>query len=586
MIHRVSANHPSFHDVTFTPGLNVVLADRSSASSERDTRNGVGKSMLIEIIDFCLGSRADPRKGLRIPPLAKWAFTLDLTIGDSRVNVTRHVDDPGRVYVEGKTDGWEQQPDSDSDDALSFSVAQWRSLLGARLFGTFDQQLNSRYKPHFRSLVSYFVRRRADAYLQPFQHFRQQKTWDWQLHIAYLLGLNWEYVANSQTLRDEEDDLKLFEAAIKTGAMESVVGTVGELETRRIQLEQQIAIDSRALTTFRVHPQYESIEQEADRLTRETHQLANLNVVDRRLLGRYEESIEEESTSSDDLLDRLYEESGLVLSASARRTLDQARTFHRQIIANRRDFLETEIDRIRQAINHRERQIRELSEQRATVMDVLRTHGAIHEMTKLQERHGALTGQLEKVRSILRDMKEINSKKLQLKTARAELSRIAARDHEERRDTWAEAIRLFNGHSQALYETPGELVIELTEYGYKHRVDIERSGSEGIEKMKILCFDLALLQLQHLAGRRIDFMIHDTILYDSVDTRQRALALERAHEVATGTGGQYICTINSDMIPSSDFTHGFDFERFVRLTLSDSSPSESLFGMRFDRSDA
>ena len=102
--------------------------------------------------------------------------------------------------------------------------------------------------------------------------------------------------------------------------------------------------------------------------------------------------------------------------------------------------------------------------------------------------------------------------------------------------------------------------------------------------MKILCFDLALLQMQHMAGRGIDFVIHDTILYDSVDTRQRALAFERAHRVATETGGQYICTVNSDMIPGLDFTDGFDFQQHVRLTLSDSSPSESLFGMRFDRS--
>ena len=584
MIHGVSANHSSFHDVTFNSGLNVIVAARSATSSERDTRNGVGKSMLIEIIDFCLGSKADPRKGLRIPPLADWAFTLELTIGDNRVSATRRVDDPGRVYIEGRTAGWERQPDNDSADAPSFSVRQWRSLLGAQLFGVSDPQVNSTYTPHFRSLISYFVRRRADAYLQPFQHFRQQRTWDWQLHIAYLLGLNWEYVANCQGLRDDEDDLKLIEAAIKTGAMESVVGTVGEMETKRIQLEQQIAIDSRALTTFRLHPQYESIEQEADRLTRTIHDLANLNVLDRRLLARYEESIEEESTPSDVLLDRLYEESGFVLSVSARRTLDQARTFHRQIIANRRDFLETEVDRIRESISRRETQVRDLSEQRATVMEVLRTHGALHEMTKLQERHGALKGQLDRVQSNLRDMKELNSKKLHLKTAKAELSRVAARDHEERRDTWSHAIRFFNGHSQALYETPGELVIELAEYGYKCRVDIERSGSEGIEKMKILCFDLALFQMQHMAGRGIDFVIHDTILYDSVDTRQRALAFERAHRVATETGGQYICTVNSDMIPGLDFTDGFDFQQHVRLTLSDSSPSESLFGMRFDRS--
>jgi uncharacterized protein YydD (DUF2326 family) len=55
MIYSVSANQRSFHTVTFTTGLNVILAERSETSTEKDTRNGLGKSTLIEIIDFCLG---------------------------------------------------------------------------------------------------------------------------------------------------------------------------------------------------------------------------------------------------------------------------------------------------------------------------------------------------------------------------------------------------------------------------------------------------------------------------------------------------------------------------------------------------
>ena len=55
MIHGVYANQSSFHPVKFSTGLNVVLAERTHASSQKDTRNGLGKSTLIEIIDFCLG---------------------------------------------------------------------------------------------------------------------------------------------------------------------------------------------------------------------------------------------------------------------------------------------------------------------------------------------------------------------------------------------------------------------------------------------------------------------------------------------------------------------------------------------------
>jgi uncharacterized protein YydD (DUF2326 family) len=52
MIHGVTANKESFRKVTFLPGLNLVLADRSQVASKKDTTNALGKSTLVEIIDF------------------------------------------------------------------------------------------------------------------------------------------------------------------------------------------------------------------------------------------------------------------------------------------------------------------------------------------------------------------------------------------------------------------------------------------------------------------------------------------------------------------------------------------------------
>ena len=39
MIHSITANQPSFRRVELTPGLNVILADRTEESSRKDTRN-------------------------------------------------------------------------------------------------------------------------------------------------------------------------------------------------------------------------------------------------------------------------------------------------------------------------------------------------------------------------------------------------------------------------------------------------------------------------------------------------------------------------------------------------------------------
>ena len=177
MIHGVSANQKSFHAVTFTTGLNIILAERSTFSTEKDTRNGIGKSTLIEIIDFCLGSRLTKGKGLLIEPLEQWAFTIDITLDGNRVKVTRSVAEQNLIVVDGPTKGWTEQPDIDEKTGQKFFRAdRWRTLLGWVLFDIPRSIDQLPYKPSYRSLVSYLVRLGSDAYSSPFRHFRQQKT--------------------------------------------------------------------------------------------------------------------------------------------------------------------------------------------------------------------------------------------------------------------------------------------------------------------------------------------------------------------------------------------------------------------------
>ncbi|MCA9178175.1 MAG: hypothetical protein KDB14_27110, partial [Planctomycetales bacterium] len=191
MIHRVTSNHRSFHPVEFTTGLNIILADRSEASTEKDTRNGVGKSTLLEIINFCLGSRPAKGKGLLIEPLQSWVFTVDITLRDNRVKVTRAVADHNRIVVEGPTDGWPEQPDQDEQTGERvYKAERWRTLLGWALFDLPHSSDQLPYRQSFRSLISYVVRLGPDAYASPFRHVRQQKTWDSQLHTAYVLWMN------------------------------------------------------------------------------------------------------------------------------------------------------------------------------------------------------------------------------------------------------------------------------------------------------------------------------------------------------------------------------------------------------------
>ena len=229
-----------------------------------------------------------------------------------------------------------------------------------------------------------------------------------------------------------------------------------------------------------------------------------------------------------------------------------------------------------------ERRIRELTESRARLLEILTTHGALEEMVKLQERHVTRCQELERVKAQIERRRQMESEERRVARDKAELAELAAHDHEERRDIWKTPVRLFNLNSQALYRAPGHLVIDTTESGLQFKIEISKSGSDGIGKMKIFCFDLALLAFS--AGRRlrIDFLVHDSEMFDGVDSRQKAAAIQRAAEVAHATGTQYVCALNSDMVPYNDFREGFEFDEHVRLRLTDGDPAGTLLGMVFD----
>ena len=87
--------------------------------------------------------------------------------------------------------------------------------------------------------------------------------------------------------------------------------------------------------------------------------------------------------------------------------------------------------------------------------------------------------------------------------------------------------------------------------------------------------------MQQILGKNIDFLIHDSIIYEDVDERQVAHAIEQAAAKADEYNFQYIMTINSDMIPYSDFRNDFNFEKHIKLKLSDENESGSLLGIRY-----
>jgi uncharacterized protein YydD (DUF2326 family) len=579
MIKKLSANHPSFKTVEFSAGFNVILADRTQESTKRDSRNGLGKSTLIEIIHFCLGAKASKGKGLRVAALKGWEFTLDLDVDGKEFSVTRRVDDPNDFFVEGETNHWPVKPKKKKGE-YAFGLRDWNALLG-HLFYKLPLETEEKYQPTFRSLISYGIRRGKDAFSTPFEHYRKQVEWNKQVHNAFLLGLAWPDASELQLLKDRKKGLESLKKAAKTGMVKGLVGSLGDLEARRVRLQKKADVEVADLASFKVHRQYTEIRMQANELTEEIHENSNKNAIDQRMLSLYEKALTEENVPVPNAIEKLYADAGISLPGVTLRRIEEVQAFHHDIIENRRGFLAAEVSRLKREVQSREQIIKDKSNERATVMAVLQTHGALEEYTLIQKRHLETVSELNSVTSSIENLKACETGLSQLKIDQEVLQQKARRDYDERREIWEKAIELFNAFTERLYNVPGRLVIDVAATGFKFDVEIERSGSSGVGNMKVFCYDMTIASLWAEKSPSPKLVVHDSAIFDGVDERQRALALEVAARESEARRFQYICAMNSDEVPWSEFTEGFDICTFVRATLTDATVGGSLLGLRF-----
>jgi len=584
MIHRVFSNLASFSELTFRPGLNVLLADRSPGATQRQTRNGAGKTSLIELFHFLLGADCDPDSLFRIPDLVDASFGMDFDIKGQMVRAERSGSQPSKIVVSGDTTAWPISPKVERETGeLVISNANWKHVLGNQIFGLpSDPDGSNPYDPSFRSLISYFVRRQnSNGFQEPTKIAGQQQLGDQQVSISFLLGLDWTISQAWQVVRDRERLIRELKRAAKTGALGEVIGTTAQLRTK-VTLAEQVAEELRkAVTSFRVLEEYHAFEAEAAQLSRELSELADANTLDRRFVGDLKETIASEVPPPYIDLRRVFDEAGVVLPEKALRRFEDVRNFHESVIENRKSYLEQELEAATRRIAERDRKQQAFDDRRAKAMAILRSHGALEQLTLLQSALTAAEAEVEALRQQFKTAEAIEGQKTAMDIERAQLIARLQQDFHDHAKALKDAIVAFEKISKALYEQPGSLTISHSANGPVFDVQIHAAKSKGINNMQIFCFDLMLSELCAKRNSGPGFLVHDSHLFDGVDERQVAKALELGGSSDDTSVEQYIVTMNSDDLPST-FSDEFDIQRAILpVRLTDATADGGLFGIRF-----
>lgn len=581
MIHRIYADDPRFKDLSLGPGLNILLADKSPGATSKQTRNGAGKSSMLAVIHFVLGS-SDRDKLFTAGPLQEIRFGLEFDLAGSLIRAERSGRPRSGVRVSGDFSGWPIVPKKPKKaEHFEISVEDWKLVLGQQMFGLAPDAAKDRLK--FRALLPYFVRT-SGGMTDPLKHFAQQNLADSQILLSFLLGLDCSLPQQWQRVREQEEHFEQLKKSQSAGFLGEHIGNSAELKTQIILVEQDVERLERALASFRVLDSYHDVEREASQITIQLSELANANVLDRRYLDELQHTTVADVPPAPEDLHALYEESRILLPSLVRRRYEEVTAFHASVVRNRRSYLNAEIDLTEQRIAHRDMEQRRLDERRAELMALLAESGALEHFTALQGELARHQAKLEQLRQRHKTAEAIESTGSTLRIDRARLQHRLRQTYVEQEAQIRDAVRTFADITGRLYERPyiGTFTIDATENGPVFDPSIPAQRSHGVNNMRIFCFDMMLMLLGLSRGRSPGFLIHDSHLFDGVDERQVGRALALGHELAVQHKFQYVVTLNSDAVPQ-ELPAGFNIEDHVLpVRLSDATETGGLFGFRFE----
>ena len=573
---KLYANKSSFRIVEFNEtGLSFIVAKQKNPENKNNdkTYNGVGKSLLINIIHFCLGSKKEKYTSF-CNKLPSWELCLDFSVGGADYTAKRTTDNPSKITLNGE----------------ELTLTNFNSKLKSMCFNIPDDVSSL----SFRSLLPFFIRPSKKAYIDfngASGNYNQYQT---RLYNSFLLGLDVFLAQKKYEIKKEQDRIKILEGNFKNDELLKDFFTGNkDVSLTIVDLEEQIYRLNRNLADFKVAEDYSDIQKEADMIESELFALNNSIILIENNIGSVNKSLNIQTKTTKSDIEKVYEEASVHFSENLRKTLSDLETFYENLITSRKKRLLEQKNKFESEIKVKSVIAKKLKNELDRLIKYLGDHQALDVFLSISDKTASMKTKLEsleKYQALQAEYKEKlrNAEKIQLEQSEITENYIAEieSDINELRDYFRSLAKRFYPTAVAGLSVNNNEGDNLLRYNIDAK--IESDNSDGINNVKIFCYDMTLLFKGQ--NHNIDFIFHDSRLFDGIDERQKTELFKIVYEEFANSRKQYIATVNQNQLNEiKDYMEPELFQKIINdntvLTLTDDDESEKLLGITVDIND-
>lgn len=590
---KIYSNKPDiFPPILFRCGLNVILARvRDRKDKNKDSHN-LGKTLLIDLLDFCLLSDPDKEFFLKKHKdrFVGFVFFLELGLHDGGfITIRRGVGEPSKISF--------KRHDHPNANFTDISEKEWdhTKLAFDRSVTLLDGALNlAMNKPwSYRKGCGYFMRKQEDFRdVYQLSRFSKGKDRDWKPYVAHFLGFNSELVAHKYDLDEQVEKLRARYEEIR-GSANLNEGDYDRLKGQIEIKEDEVGTKQARLDEFdfkekEVGMASELAEQVEERIGELNTEIYNL----RFDLDQAETGAQADLHFNVSEVDAIFREAGLYFPDQLKHSYEDLVAFNRRIIEERQQHLKARMAELRERLSNAETEHSELSARRQQYLAVLNQRDSLKKFKLLQsslDQERALLALMKEKFKRLDDMLKLSAEIKKAITERdesadkiGEMVRKGSDRFSDIRKRFAKIIRDVLNRNAELYVKPNEngnleFRAEFQEGGQD---DTFTSESKGTTYKKFLCmaFDMAVATACS-KERFFHFIYHDGAL-ETQDNRRKVRWLEIVRKACSEHGIQYVMTVIDDDIPRDDHDKKMEFDptEIVR-ELHDQGDDGRLFRM-------
>lgn len=573
-----------FKTIEFKDGVNFIFGKKEKTSDPKESLNGIGKSLTLDFLDFCLLSSFQknhcPRLFAASQYLLGYQICLEFEVDDSNYIIKRNIETPSKIIV--------GPIGEEKELSLKEAKEYLCDLIFKRNYGGYYS--NS----WLRKLLPFFIKiqkQKSDSFTDPIKYINENSVAELLQYHFFLLDIDNKLSKYNFEL---QSNIKQKEPALKE--VKSIVEDTYELRdiseaSNKIDiLNKDIDKLEKAISNFKLSEEYFDVENDANGLTKKIKDIWFNNFSDRKKISSYEDSFKLDTNIDTKKIHNIYKQFNELLAGNIQKTLEEAVQFRIDLSKSRKEFILSEIEELKKIIIKRELEIEDLENKRAKLFTFLSSKKAIED---LSEAYLALTQKKDSSKDLegkIRLYTDLSKELAELRVEEKKVEKDFIGFAEEFNGSISKFRGIFSDIYNAVYpQNKDESILSIkpapnTNAKLEFNITFPSMYSKGRNQGRTLIYDLAMLiymETNKIRGPR--FLAHDGI-FDGMDKAHFVSLYEYLENLKTHLRFQYIITMNEEGTLNDNFgnTDAVSPEKIAIEAIVLLTPNNKLLGKDFN----